>query len=153
MRVLVPVLETAAIPVHGTVIQSGNLVVESTRNPADAIGALIERNFGFRPATLALRCSDFSKAAAACPFVDDSGKAIHFWFCVQKPKPDEAALQRYCAESERYRLIGKVLYLHAPEGIGRSRLAANMETSLGVAATGRNLNTVNALLDLCLSGS
>ena len=56
------------------------------------------------------------------------------------------ALQRYCAVTERYQLLGQVLYLYAPDGIGRSRLAANMESCLGIPATGRNFSTVMALL-------
>jgi uncharacterized protein (DUF1697 family) len=40
------------------------------------------------------------------------------------------------------------LYLHAPEGIGRSRLAARAESLLGVAATARNWRTVTQLLEL-----
>jgi len=46
---------------------------------------------------------------------------------------------------ESFKLKGKVLYLHAPEGIGRSKLAANVEKSLAVAVTARNWRTVMAL--------
>jgi uncharacterized protein (DUF1697 family) len=41
-----------------------------------------------------------------------------------------------------------VFYLHAPAGIGRSKLARKAEALLGVAATARNLNTVNRLCDM-----
>jgi uncharacterized protein (DUF1697 family) len=41
-----------------------------------------------------------------------------------------------------------VLYVHAPRGIGRSKLAARAETLLGVAATARNWRTVTQLLEL-----
>jgi uncharacterized protein (DUF1697 family) len=39
-----------------------------------------------------------------------------------------------------------VFYLHAPEGIGRSKLAANTEKVLGVATTGRNWRTVRKVM-------
>jgi uncharacterized protein (DUF1697 family) len=45
---------------------------------------------------------------------------------------------------------GRVCYFFAPEGIGRSKLAANLESCLGVAATGRNLNTVRKLKEMAL---
>lgn len=48
-------------------------------------------------------------------------------------------------ESEQYQLKDKVFYLHAPDGIGRSRLVANIESCLGVPETGRSLNTINKL--------
>ena len=43
---------------------------------------------------------------------------------------------------------GNVCYLHAPDGIGRSRLAAGIEACLGVRAMGRNLNTVDKLVTM-----
>jgi uncharacterized protein (DUF1697 family) len=52
-------------------------------------------------------------------------------------------MDKYLAGSEEYSINDKVFYLHAPEGIGRSKLIANIERCLGQAATGRNLNTVN----------
>jgi len=39
-------------------------------------------------------------------------------------------------------------FLHAPDGIERSRLAANIDRHLGVTATARNWRTVRKLLDL-----
>lgn len=42
------------------------------------------------------------------------------------------------AIGERLAVRGRVLYLHAPQGIGRSRLAARAESLLGVSATARN---------------
>ena len=48
--------------------------------------------------------------------------------------------------SEEYKLIGKVFYLYAPDGIGKSKLAASVEKLLGVPATSRNWRTVTKLL-------
>lgn len=41
-------------------------------------------------------------------------------------------------DSEEIALIDNVFYLHAPDGIGRSKLAARVERLLGVGATARN---------------
>jgi uncharacterized protein (DUF1697 family) len=45
-----------------------------------------------------------------------------------------------------------LLYVHAPQGIGRSRLAARAESLLGVAATARNWRTVARLLEMARGG-
>ncbi len=39
-------------------------------------------------------------------------------------------------------------YLHAPDGIGRSKLAAAVEQCLGVATTARNWRTTRKLIDM-----
>lgn len=39
-------------------------------------------------------------------------------------------MEKIRAPSEQYELIGDVFYLHAPEGMGRSKLALNMECLL-----------------------
>ena len=48
-------------------------------------------------------------------------------------------------ETERFTLAGNIFYLFAPEGVGRSKLAAAAEAALGVPATARNWNTVMKL--------
>ena len=52
------------------------------------------------------------------------------------------------AASEDFVLTGKVFYLHAPDGIGRSKLAGMVERSLGVSGTGRNQRTVLKILEI-----
>ena len=57
-------------------------------------------------------------------------------------KPNLKALERLKSASERFQLIDKVFYLYAPDGIGKSRLAANVERLLRVPMTDRNWRTV-----------
>jgi uncharacterized protein (DUF1697 family) len=50
------------------------------------------------------------------------------------------------AASERFQARGRELFLYFPDGYGRSKLNNNLiERTLGVSATTRNWNTVNAL--------
>ena len=58
------------------------------------------------------------------------------------------ALEGIKASSEEFRLVGSILYLNAPDGIARSRLAARAEKLLGVSATSRNWRTVGKLIAL-----
>ena len=51
---------------------------------------------------------------------------------------DEGRLEALQNETERYALLEDVFYLHAPNGIGRSKLAASVERCLGVPVTARN---------------
>lgn len=130
-------------------IQSGNVLVTSAKTvKADLIASLIHEQFGFLPSTLVLAAKQFNEAVQANPFPNGDGKAVHFYFCAEPPNADPKAFEKYQAGSEEYVIAGRVCYLHAPDGIGRSRLVANIERFLGVAATGRNLNTVLKLQQL-----
>jgi uncharacterized protein (DUF1697 family) len=44
--------------------------------------------------------------------------------------------------------MDQVFFLHAPEGVGRSRLAARVEKLLGVPVTDRNWRTVCKILEM-----
>ena len=60
--------------------------------------------------------------------------------------PDLDALEAIKSDRERFVLKDGVLYLHAPDGIGRSKFAANAEKLLGVPMTGRNWRTVSKVM-------
>lgn len=150
---LVPMKELAAVLDESnyqnikTYIQSGNVVLQSQIEPND-IASLVQERFGFEPLVYVLEESEFSAAVEKNPYRSPNGKDIHFYFCNDIPKLDTVKLQKYKSESEEYHLDAKVFYLFAPEGIGRSKLVANLESCLGVVGTGRNLNTINKLLQM-----
>ena len=62
--------------------------------------------------------------------------------------PDMERLEASRATTERFRLIDEVVYLHAPDGIGRSALAANVEEAMGVPLTARNWRSVTKILSM-----
>ena len=62
--------------------------------------------------------------------------------------PDLKTLESLRKGSERFHLMDNVFYLHAPEGIGRSKLAANTERLLGVSMTDRNWRTMCKILKM-----
>ena len=128
-----------------TYIQSGNVVLRSQKRPGPDISSLVQKKFGFKPEVLALEESEFFSAVKNNPYNSSEGKTIHFYFCKDSPKVDTEKLDLLRSESEQYYIEGKVFYLYAPNGIGRSKLAARIESCLGVPATGRNLNTINKL--------
>lgn len=129
-----------------TYIQSGNVVFDSRDTPGSEIGTLIEKKFGFKPAVLILTNQALEHAIENNPYSPVEGKHCHFYFCSSTPDTINAAkLAELKSTSEEYSINGNVFYLHAPDGVGRSKLAANVERCLGVPATARNLNTVNKL--------
>ncbi|TWT95225.1 hypothetical protein Pla108_33680 [Botrimarina colliarenosi] len=135
-----------------TYIQSGNAVLRSSQRSAGrlqaAIGEQLEERHGFRPAVQAYSADQWADAIDDNPFPDavDDPKSLHAYFLAAKPKaPDMDGLSRLPAPSERYHLAGRVFYLHAPDGVGRSRLAARAEKLLGVEVTARNWRTVAEL--------
>lgn len=154
MKELASVLEGLGLKNIRTYIQSGNVVFDGKGEPAALaakMGAAIKKNHGFEPKVLVLDAARLEQAIKANPFPEGEaeGNTLHFNFLESvPPKPDLAGIEKIRAPSERCQLKGDVFYLHAPEGIGRSKLAANMERLLGVPMTGRNWNTVNKLREL-----
>jgi uncharacterized protein (DUF1697 family) len=141
-----------------TYIQSGNVVFddpdEHGAKLGDEIGTLIEGQFGFRPHSLLLGADDLREAAEANPFpeAEAAPQRLHLFFLGAVPdEPDVEKLESVKSPSERFALTDHAFYLHAPDGIGRSKLAANVERILGVPATARNWRTVMKLLEMIRS--
>lgn len=137
-----------------TYIQSGNLVMESCLDKEqleEHLQELIKKEFGFAPMVLAMRAQDFQAAIDHNPFPQavEEPKTLHLYFLGSTPSsPDMPRLEKCKAESERYEIKGKTFYLHAPDGIGRSKLATVVEKALGVDCTARNWNTVKKLWEM-----
>jgi uncharacterized protein (DUF1697 family) len=155
MKQLVRDLEALKLQNVKTYIQSGNVVFDSPSKDAallrKSIRERIEQEYGFVPEVLLLRLEDLQQAIKENPFPDavSDPKSLHFFF-LQTPaaKPNTRALEAARTATESYLVTDRVFYLHAPDGIGRSRLAATAEKSLGAAATARNYRTVEKLLAL-----
>ena len=155
MKELVVLLESLGCRNIKTYIQSGNVVLQSNGKNAlqlsSKITAEIKKRRGFEPYVLLLRLEELEKAIASNPFPEAESEptALHVGFLAFAPAtPDLAALQSLKKESERFHLDDNLFYLHAPEGVGRSKLAANAERVLGVAMTDRNWRTVCKIRDM-----
>lgn len=145
MKELISLLEQNGFENVETYIQSGNIVLQSKSRPSREIENLIVGKFGFKPEIIVLEKSEFDSAIINNPYNPTEEKFAHFYFCSALPKLDTEKLKKVATESEEYQLKEKVFYLHAPKGIGRSKLVTNLESCLGVPATGRNLNTIKKL--------
>ncbi|MEU9032650.1 DUF1697 domain-containing protein [Streptomyces sp. NPDC048383] len=146
---------------HGdvrTYLQSGNAVFTSTRQDPDALAreleAAIEAHFGFRVACLVVDGDHLKAVADACPFpaAELEGKQLHATFFSEQPAEDRFRSVDPAAHlPEEYRIGDRVVYLYAPDGLGRSKLAealAKPAVVKGLDVTTRNWNTVVKLVEL-----
>ncbi len=155
MKQLVPLLEDSGCQHVRTYIQSGNVVFQSSANSvsrlAGTISSAIKKDHGFEPYILLLEAADIKKAILDNPFPDAVSKpsTLHVGFYFSAPKnPDLEMLEIFRTNTERFVLKEAVFYLHAPEGVGRSKLAARAEKLIGVSMTSRNWRTVCKLNDM-----
>jgi uncharacterized protein (DUF1697 family) len=155
MAHLVSLLEANGCVGVRTYIQSGNAVFRTRRTDmarlAARLSAAVEDRHGFAPRVLILTRAELEQAAADNPFPDTTAdpKSLHLFLLDGTPKTSALTrLEALRARQERFALKGRVLYLHTPDGFGRSTLAAGVERAIGVEATARNWRTVEALLAL-----
>lgn len=138
-----------------TYVQSGNVVFDSRAKSAGSlqkkIASLVKKLHGFEPHVFVLKREDLVAAVEANPFPDavEKPSTLHLYFLnspATAPKMD--AIEEAKAATERFEITDSVFYLHAPDGVARSRLAANAERHLGVVTTARNYRTVSKLVDM-----
>lgn len=139
-----------------TYIQSGNVVfaLDETLRLSSleaAVAAQIQSQFGFTPAILSLSLLELEHAIDHCPYdaAELDPATLHYGFLAQQPDaPDLEKMHSLRKDSEQFELSDKVFYLSAPEGIGKSKLAASAERCIGVAMTMRNFKTVIRVRDI-----
>lgn len=134
-----------------TYIQSGNAILSSDA-PRDVIAQRIRdglaARFGFAPDVF-LRDAAGLAAALDHPFGPaDPGRVHAFFLAEAAPAADTARITALCAPTEAWALRPGLFLLHAPEGIGRSKLAEGVTRAIACPMTARNLKTVQALADL-----
>ena len=139
-----------------TYIQSGNVVFQTRRKPASKLNSriaqAIEQSHGFLPSALVFSRAQL-KAAMDCnpwPQATSEPKTLHLFFLTSPAgDADVKAIKACQTSSEKIEITDDVVYLHAPDGFGRSKLAANLEKHLRVSTTARNWRTVEKLSEMC----
>ncbi|MEO3786901.1 DUF1697 domain-containing protein [Actinocorallia sp. B10E7] len=138
-----------------TYLQSGNVLFTSDRPSEGLAGELENRiaaDLGVNARVLLRTGDDLGRVFAGNPFLDRESDPVklHVTFLEETPTPEQAAkLERPSGETAEFSLEGREVYLHCPDGYGRTKLNnAFLERRLGIAATTRNWKTVTALRDL-----
>ncbi|MBN9256496.1 MULTISPECIES: DUF1697 domain-containing protein [unclassified Mesorhizobium] len=138
-----------------TYVQSGNVVFRA--EDADAgtltskIEAAFEKKWGFHSRIMVRDVDWFRRLVAANPYPEaaDAPKTLHAYALEREPTSEEIArLAEKCTGPERFEVRRDVLYLHAPDGLGKSVFANLIPRVLKVPGTARNWRSVQALLEM-----
>ena len=146
MKELRELCEAAGFAGVATFIQSGNVVFSSRRGPA-AVQRLLEEALAAKlgkPVGVHLRTPDeLASILERNPFPGAPGNQVLVLFL--DAAPAEGALDGLVIPGrEQVRLSGREVFVHFPDGMGRSKL----KIPFAKTATGRNLNTVGKLLEM-----
>lgn len=139
-----------------TYIQSGNVVFGATPALAKKIPAMIEaeieERFKIKSPVIVRSGAELRAAVAANPFLKEGGDAatLHVAFLAETPSGARAAsLDPDRSPPDRFALIGREVFLHLPNGVGKTKLTnAYLDSKLGTVSTIRNWRTVLKLLEL-----
>lgn len=138
-----------------TYIASGNLVLEAAgKTSAGTIEELLEdaiaKRFGLDVPVVARSAEHWAaylrppKALAAA--AKDMPARLQLALSKDKPRPAAVKELQARASSEQVVLQGDALWIHYPDGVGRSKLTpAAIDKAMGSPTTSRNLNTVRKL--------
>ncbi|MFF7718036.1 DUF1697 domain-containing protein [Streptomyces luteogriseus] len=141
-----------------THLQSGQAVFASGHGDEESLAGQIaralEKHFGFGVDVIVRDHAYLRAIADACPFpaADLEPKQLHVTYFSAPVTPDRfAEIDQEAYLPEEFRLGDRALYLYAPNGLGRSKLAENLSKpriNKGLIATTRNWNTVVKLVEM-----
>ncbi|WP_395447117.1 DUF1697 domain-containing protein [Aminobacter sp. UC22_36] len=136
-------------------IQSGNVVFKAEAADAGALAeqieAAFEKRWGFRSRIMVRDLCWLEALVASNPYPEVAGDPtkLHASALERAPTSEEIArLAERCTGPESFEVKGDVLYLHAPDGLGKSKFAEILPRTLKVPGTMRNWRTVLTLLEM-----
>jgi uncharacterized protein (DUF1697 family) len=138
-----------------THLQSGNVVLDSDREPAELgtdVEALVRAEFGLDVPVVVRTGTDLAAVVAADPLAGIATDPARHLVTFLPAEPDPArvtALPEPGPGDGTYRLLGRELHLWLPDGVLATPVGSwRWDRLLGVAGTARNWNTVCALVEL-----
>ena len=138
-----------------TYVQSGNVVFRARKGDAAALTkqleAAFEKKWGFNSRIMVRDAGWYERLVKDNPYPEIAGEPtkLHAYVLEREPTTEEIArLAEKCTGPERFEIKGDVLYLHAPDGLGKSVFANLIGRTLKVPGTARNWRSVLALLEM-----
>ncbi|MET8942625.1 DUF1697 domain-containing protein [Streptomyces sp. NPDC004542] len=141
-----------------TYLQSGQAVFASGHGDEESLAAeltrALQQRFGFSVDVIVRSHAYLRAVAEGCPFpaAELAAKQVHVTYFSSPVTAERfAEIDPAAHLPEEFRLGDRALYLYAPEGLGRSKLAEALSRprgTKGVIATSRNWNTVLKLVEL-----
>jgi uncharacterized protein (DUF1697 family) len=136
-----------------TILQSGNVLLEpgnvDASTLANRVTDLIAADFELDVPVIVRTRRQLSGVLASNPFLDDEANQsrLHAVFLQKKAAASNIEdLDPDRSPPDRFSVKGDVVYLHYPNGSGRSKLTLDyLERKLGVIGTARNWNTIGKI--------
>jgi uncharacterized protein (DUF1697 family) len=129
-----------------TYIQSGNVVFDSRAGAAGVkanLEAALAKKLG-KPCHVFVRSlAELQKIEKDNPFKKAEPSQLLIVF-LEEPLPAEVLKAVVIPGTEKIKAVGREIFIHFPDGMGRSKLKVPGANT----GTGRNLNTVRALIEL-----
>ena len=137
-------------------IQSGNVVFAAPEKVAKGIASLLEKQiearFGFSAPVILRARDELAKVARGNPFLKAGApeRELNVYFLADQPSAAAVkGLDPNRSAPDRFQVIGREIYLHTPNGMGRTKLtSAYFDSKLKTVATARNWATVLKLLQM-----
>ena len=136
-----------------TYIQSGNLVLATGGSGAKVskeLAAAIAASSSVQPAVVVRTRSQLAKVVAGNPFLErgEDPDKVHVVFMDGSAKAALAKVDLPKYEPDEAIPVGSELHLFLPNGVGRSKLAADLGRQKGAVGTQRSWRTVTKLLEM-----
>lgn len=156
MEELRSVFTTIGLSDPVTLLQSGNVIFDSDRSEPESLSSEIENAiglaFGFHVDVVIRTATEVAAVISDHPFTEDQlndPRLAHVMFFKESPgAASYGDLQAAHEGTEEMTITGRELYIHYPDGSGRSRLSGTaVERALGARGTARNWNTVLKIAD------
>lgn len=141
-----------------TYIQSGNVAFKTAVNQETELITMIEQaieaEYGFQVPVQVRTNEEMQAVVDNCPFgtldLVENGTKVLVTFLASVPSPEKVeAVLEYVKAPEELVVRGREIYLHCPNGYGRTKLSNQfIERKLKVTATTRNWRSVQKLVAL-----
>ena len=139
-----------------TYIQSGNVVFSASaavlKKLPQTISKRIADDFGHKVPVFIRSHEQLAAVVSGNPFLKagEQEKTLHVVFLADVLGAEAVAkLDPQRSPPDRFTVVGQHIYVHLPNGVGRSKLTnAWMESKLSTVCTARNWNTVLKLREM-----
>ena len=138
-----------------TYVQSGNAVLRADEQDSAKVAGTLEKAFEarwkFHSRIMVRDLAWLKRAVAGNPYpeIASDPTKLHLFALEREPSKDELArLSERDTFGDEWRVKADVLYLHAPNGLGKSKFVQALPHALKIPMTARNWRTVLALLEM-----
>jgi uncharacterized protein (DUF1697 family) len=161
MKALAAMFEKAGCSQVATYIQSGNVVFQAdaqlTQRIPDLISKAILKGFKMDIPVIVRSAKELLRISKGNPFLQSGGTidTVHVAFLAQSPSLVAVqSLDPQRSPGDEFRVVGREIYLHCPQGFGRTKLTNQyFDSKLFTTSTVRNWKTLLKLIEMTETAS